>query len=105
MALTNLERYSLAVAAPFLRRIEIACVRYAVYLRNSAAGGARGVWAGDIINDAAFRATNVAWLRWYIIENVAAGVALIENGSDTAATDAEIQSQLETQINAVYPAA
>ena len=105
MALTYLERYGLAHATPFLRRVEIAAIKYAVYLINSGATGDRGTWARSLINGTTYRAQEVQWLRWYVVENVAAGLALVENASDSAATDAAIQGELEVKVNATYPAA
>lgn len=105
MSLTYTERYALVTSNPFQARVEIGIVKYAVYLKNSAATGPRGDWASLVLNSQSNRIDETEKMRWYVLENVCADVALTVNSSgviDTAATDAAIQSQIETRINAAY---
>lgn len=105
MALTYVQQHDLINAAQFLGRIETAVVRYAVYLRNTSATGRKGDWARDTLENDAYRAATIASLKFYVVQNVAAGGALTGSGAtlDSDATDAAIQSEVEAQINARYP--
>lgn len=103
MALTYVQRTQVANALLFQQRIEAAVIKYAVYLRNAATGGTRGQWAKDVLDDANYRASQVQYLKWYVLENVASALAVTGSDAtlDSTATDAAIQGQVETQVNAV----
>lgn len=108
------DRYALVVAPQFLQRVEVALMKYAVYIRNGGINASQTInvpaakaWAQNMIFSPSDRAAAVTAYRWPVLENVCVPLDLTgaDDTLDSAATDAAIQAQVETQVNAAYPVA
>ena len=100
MALSLLQKHQLINAAPFNGRIESGAVKLAVYRQNAAPDQ----WSKNVLEDDNYRRSVVNTLRWYVLENVAAGGDLTEGGDDSTAADSAIQGEIDAQVARIYGA-
>lgn len=106
MAVSDANLNLLRTSPAFVGRVRMSVINYAVYLKNTGATGNRGNWAAEILSQGAAVESWTARMLPYALINVAQGSTTtgVDDALDITAADGAIRGEVETQINALYPA-